>query len=445
MQFLKNKIYLNSKKKLFLYIFLSAIILLGGVWFIFFRHYYPPENSLAIYPFDFPPSPPLPQIFSGQIRRGESLSAALKKLPKLSPSEIEAICQQLKKMTNLRRLKPGDSFQLELNWEGKFVKFSLTTSPVDIFQVTLDKSGKWIGEKKDVLIDEYWTQVSGEITSNLFSAMNDLQEEDQLVLDFVDIFAAEIDFHSDPQPNDRFQIIVEKYYTGKTFVKYGRILYAAYQNRSRKVEAIYFPTSEGGGYYTPQGESLNKAFLKSPLKFTRISSTYTSRRHHPILGGFRPHYGVDYAAPLGTPVWAVADGVVSFCGWNKGYGNQVVINHSRGYKTMYGHLSRFAPGLKKGKKVRQKEVIGYVGSTGLSTGPHLDFRLLKNNVFRNPLKEISPRAAPLPPQQIAPFKEFKKSLEQWLATGEKNRLITSFSSRERKMGDARSYPKSWPG
>ncbi|MGC8809170.1 MAG: M23 family metallopeptidase [bacterium] len=363
-------------------------------------------------------------------------------MSKLSSAEIEAICQQLKKMTNLRRLKPGDSFQVELDWEGKFIKFSLALSPVDIFQVSLDSSGKWIGEKKDVPVDKYWTQVSGEITSNLFSAMNDLQEEDQLVLDFADIFAAEIDFHSDPQPNDRFQIVVEKYYTGKTFVKYGRILYAAYQNRTRKVEAIYFPTPAGGGYYTPQGESLNKAFLKSPLKFTRISSTYTSRRRHPILGGIRPHYGVDYAAPLGAPVWAVAEGIVSFCGWNKGFGNQVIINHARGYKSMYGHLSRFAPGLRKGKKVRQKEVIGYVGSTGLATGPHLDFRLVKNDIFRNPLKEISPRAAPLPKKEIPSFKEFKNSLEQWIATGEKNRFITSFSSRERKIGDESSYPKS---
>lgn len=426
----KIKIYFN--KKLIFYIFLSFIIFLGGIWFIFF-HPHGPEKSLVIYPFDFPPSPPLPQVFSGQIERGESLSSALKKLQKLSPPDIETICQQLKKMTNLRRLKAGDSFQLELNWEGKFTKFSLTISPIDIFEVTLDPSGKWIGEKKDVTIDKYWTQISGEITSNLFSAMNDLQEEDQLVLDFADIFAAEIDFHSDPQPNDRFQIVVEKYYTGKTFVKYGRILYAAYQNRTRKLEAIYFPTSAGGGYYTAQGESLVKAFLKSPLKFTRISSTYTSRRRHPILGGIRPHYGVDYAAPLGAPIWAVADGVVIFCGWNKGFGKQVVIKHARGYKTMYGHLSRFAPGIKKGKKVRQKEVIGYVGATGLATGPHLDFRLVKNNIFRNPLKEISPRAAPLPKKEIASFMECKRSLEQWLATGEKNRYLTSFSSRERKI------------
>lgn len=428
----KNKNFLNSKKKLIFFISFSAIILWGGVWFIFFRPY-SPENSLVIYPFDFPPAPPLPQVFSGQISRGESLSSALKKLQKLSPAEIEAICQQLKKMTNLRRLQAGDSFQLELDWAGKFVKFSLIVSPVDIFQVTLAPAGEWIGEKKDVLIDKYWTQVSGEINSNLFSAMNDLQEEDQLVLDFADIFAAEIDFHSDPQPNDRFQIIVEKYYTGKTFVKYGRILYAAYQNRTRKLEAIYFLTSEGGGYYTPQGESLVKAFLKTPLKFTRISSTYSSRRRHPILGSIRPHYGVDYAAPSGAPVWAVADGVVIFCGWNKGFGKQIVIKHARGYKTMYGHLSRFAPGLRKGKKVRQKEVIGYVGSTGLATGPHLDFRLVKNNIFRNPLKEISPRAAPLPKKEIPSFMEFKKSLEQWLVTREKNRFITSFSSRERKI------------
>lgn len=433
MDALKNKSQRWAKKKLIFYISFSAIILWGGVWFLFFRP--SPEKTLLIYPFDFPPSPPPPQIFSGQIQRGENLSAALAKTQKLSAPEIDSICQVLSKLTNLRRLKPGDSFKIEMNGEGKFLKFTLATRAIDVFQVTLDSSGKWVGEILDVPIDKYWARVSGEITSNLFNAMNNLQEEDQLVLDLADILAAEIDFHREPQPNDQFQIIVEKYYKGETFVKYGRILYAAYYGKNRTVKAICFPPSASAksSYYTPQGESLNKAFLKSPLKFTRISSGYTSRRHHPILGGIYPHYGVDYAAPSGTPVWAVADGVITFCGWNKGFGKQIIIKHARGYKTMYGHLSRFAPGIRKGKRVRQKEVIGYVGDTGLATGPHLDFRLIKNNIFRNPLKEISPRAAPLPKQQVGQFLEFKKSLEDWLATGEKKRYITSGSSRERKI------------
>jgi murein DD-endopeptidase MepM/ murein hydrolase activator NlpD len=248
--------------------------------------------------------------------------------------------------------------------------------------------------------------------------MDGLGEQDALVLDFVDIFACVIDFHSDPQPGDRLQIVVEKYYTGKTFVKYGRILYASYQSGTKIFQAIDFQGSGNSGkqraYYTAKGESLQRAFLRSPLQFTRISSGYTKARRHPILGGLRPHYGVDYAAPAGNPVWAIAEGTIASCGWNGGYGKQVIIKHAGGYQSQYGHLSRVAAGIKKGQKVRQKQVIGYVGSTGLSTGPHLDFRLLRNNVFRNPLREFSPPAAPLRKDQGEEFQERKNHLLLWM-------------------------------
>lgn len=436
----KVKKLLNFKKKGVIFFLLLGIAGLGGMWYFLFLSS-PLEESLIIYPFDFPPSPPPLRLISGQIQRGQTLSSALKS-QNLSALEIETICQHLKKFTDLRRIKPGDSYKIELTAEGKFIRFSLATSPVDVFQVSMDSAGKWASQRVEVPIEKYWTLVSGEITSNLFTAMNDLQEGDQLVLDFADIFAAEIDFHSDPQPKDRFRLLVEKYYSGNTFIKYGRILYASYQSKKNTYQAIYFaPRGLKGDYYTPQGESVHKAFLKSPLKFTRISSHYTSRRHHPILGGVRPHYGVDYAAPVGTPVWAVADGIVTFCGWNQGFGKQVIIKHSRGYKSMYGHLSRFAPGIRKGKIVRQKQIIGYVGATGLATGPHLDFRLIKNNVFRNPLKEISPRAASLPKDQLPLFQKFRDCLEQWLAKGEKYRLVDSFTSWEKEHRDAGCHSK----
>jgi len=376
----------------------------------------------------WPPSPPRPQLaptkeilppppektFSGKIARGQTITSALRS-HNLPPEIILSISQHLKPLVNLRKLKPGDSYEGRLTPEGRLVSFNFRTSPIDIYQLTVKPSGEWQAQKKEVPVDKYWVRISGEIQTNLFAAVEELKEQDQIVLDFADILAAEIDFHSDPQPGDRFQIIAEKYYTGETFVKYGRILYAAYQTESKTYQAIYFQGSgRSGGYYTSAGESVRKVFLRSPLQFTRISSAYSKKRRHPILGGVRPHYGIDYAAPEGSPVWAIGDGNVSFCGWNGGYGKQVVINHAQGYKSMYGHLSRFAPGIKKGKTVRQKQLIGYVGSTGLATGPHLDFRLLKHNSFRNPLKGISPRAAPLHPDQLAEFARVKESLLGWL-------------------------------
>jgi murein DD-endopeptidase MepM/ murein hydrolase activator NlpD len=228
-------------------------------------------------------------------------------------------------------------------------------------------------------------------------------------------------------------MVVEKYFVQDTFVKYGRILYAGYQRESRKHEAFFFePPGRQGDYYTPQGESLRKAFLRSPLKFTRISSGYSKSRHHPILGGYRPHLGVDYAAPQGNPVWAVADGTVTFCGWNGGYGNQIMIKHPRGYQSMYGHLSGFSPGMAKGKPVHQKQIIGYVGSTGLSTGPHLDFRLSKDGVYRNPLREISPRTPSLTKDQMTDFKKGIGSVLQWVsdASAPQQRKVASLTSRE---------------
>jgi murein DD-endopeptidase MepM/ murein hydrolase activator NlpD len=262
--------------------------------------------------------------------------------------------------------------------------------------------------------------------------MDQLGEKDSLIMDFADLFAWEIDFHVDPQPGDRFDLVVEKYFTGDVFVRYGRILYAEYRREARTHQAVFFEgVGKRGDYFTPQGESLRKALLRSPLKFTRISSGYSRSRRHPILGGYRPHLGVDYAAPKGTPVWAVADGTVISCGWNGGYGKQVVLRHAKGYQSMYGHLSGYGPGISKGKAVHQKQIIGYVGSTGLSTGPHLDFRLLQNGVHRNPLREVSPRAPALNQEQKADFQKTLDPLLRWVndPSASPRQKVASLTSR----------------
>jgi len=406
-----RKAIFSSKKFFFLLLLLPG--LLGTLFILAISA---PEKSPPPKIQEAPPLPPPPpvRVISGKIAKGQTLSSALRS-QHLSPDLIAAICRHLGSVVNLRQVKPGDTFEVRLSLAGNFLGFFYRPSPIDIFHVTISPSGAWVVQKKEVAVEKYWTRVAGKITSSLFAAMDGLGEHDQLVLDFAEIFSWEIDFNSEPQPGDQFQMVVEKYFAEGAFVKYGRILYAEYQTTSKRILAFYYhPPGEPGDYYTAQGDSLRKAFLRSPLKFTRISSGYSKSRRHPILGGHRPHYGIDYAAPVGSPVWAIADGTVTFCGWNAGYGKQVVIKHAKGYQSMYGHLSRFASGIKPGKLVRQKQIIGYVGTTGLSTGPHLDFRLLKNQTFRNPLREISPRAAPLQKDQIPAFKEVIDPLLRWV-------------------------------
>jgi murein DD-endopeptidase MepM/ murein hydrolase activator NlpD len=321
---------------------------------------------------------------------------------------------------------------VRLSAAGNFLDFSYQASPTDTYQLSVTPAGEWLAQKKEVVVEKYWARVSGEIVSTLFEAMDHLGEQDPLVLAFAEIFSWEIDFHVEPQPGDRFQMLVEEYYVGETFVRYGRILYAEYKSASKSIQGIYYqPPGEPSDYYTPQGDSLRKDLLRSPLKFTRVSSGYSKSRRHPILGGYRPHYGVDYAAPAGSPVWAVADGTVVFCGENGGYGNQIILKHPKGYQSMYGHLSRFAPGIRKGKPIHQKQVIGYVGSTGLSSGPHLDFRLLKNSIYRNPRREISPRAPSLRQDQMAEFKKATDPVIRWVQDGAnpKYRKVASLTNK----------------
>jgi murein DD-endopeptidase MepM/ murein hydrolase activator NlpD len=183
-----------------------------------------------------------------------------------------------------------------------------------------------------------------------------------------------------------------------------------YQSGGKKIRGIEYQ----GDYYNEDGVSLRRAFLKAPLRFNRISSRFSRARRHPILGGIRPHFGVDYAAPVGTPIWAVAEGTVFSCGWNDGFGNQVVLRHPNGYKSYYGHLSRYGPGIRKGARVKQKQIIGFVGSTGLSTGPHLDYRLAKDGRMRNPLKETFPAGIPIRKEEIERFQKRRDEVVAWL-------------------------------
>ncbi|OGB94500.1 MAG: hypothetical protein A2Z31_10195 [candidate division NC10 bacterium RBG_16_65_8] len=319
------------------------------------------------------------------------------------------IVEAMRPYLDFRRLQPQDQMELHHDTSGEPVKFVYRQSPIDVVEST--RSGDtWTAARIDVPVDRRTVVVAGTLKDNLFESVDRLGERPQLVLDFAEIFAWDFDFAADSQPGDRFRMLVEKVFTGEQFVKYGRILAAEYESEGRAHTGVYFKDKDGGGYYTPAGETLRRAFLKSPLEFTRISSTFSRARRHPILGGVRPHLAVDYAAPHGTPIFAVADGTVESAGWSGGGGKTVVIRHRANFKTMYNHLSRFAAGIRRGAAVRQRQVIGYVGSTGLSTGPHLDYRVMKDGRFVNPLKQTFLPGQPISPANRGAFTEARDSL-----------------------------------
>jgi N-acetylmuramoyl-L-alanine amidase len=342
------------------------------------------------------------RITEGRMEKGSCLYMALKERG-VSADQIALITAHLKPLFNFKDCNPGDSFRVSLDEWGELQKFTYEAGLADIYDLTRE-GGRYVASKRKVILDRHLTRVEGEIESTLFDAIEKAGEGDRLALAFADIFAWEIDFHNDPRQGDRFRILVEKLYKDGQFIRYGNVLAAAYDTSSQEYRGFYFEEPGGPeGYYDEKGRSLEKSFLRSPLKFTRITSGYSRRRRHPILGGHHPHLAVDYAAPTGTPIRAVGDGKVVFCGWNRGYGKQAAIKHGNGYTTYYGHLSRYARGIRKGKRVKQKQIIGYVGSTGLATGSHLDYRISKNGKFLDPLKMKSPPISSIRREQWADF------------------------------------------
>ena len=238
--------------------------------------------------------------------------------------------------------------------------------------------------------------IRGVIDSSLFEAVTAAGAHDQTAVNLADIFQWDIDFVLDIQPRDSFTVTYRELYQNGAYVKDGPVLAASFVNQGRSYYAVRYVDSEGAArYFTPDGRSLHKAFLRAPVEFTRISSKFNSARYHPILNLIRAHKGIDYAAPMGTPVRAAGDGRVAYAGPKGGYGNVVELEHSRSITTVYGHLSRFAKGTRAGAHVVQGEVIAYVGMTGLATGPHLHYEYRVNGVFKNPQTVPLPDASPI--------------------------------------------------
>lgn len=339
----------------------------------------------------------------GKIKAHETFFELLKRNG-LDARRSSALIAAVKPTYNLNRVRQNQAYRMYLDKDGSFRGFEYF---VDDDSVLVVHAGEQIhAELSPIRYQTQQTMIHGSISSSLFETVIALGEEAELALRLADIFAWDIDFSTDLRGGDSFRLLVEKQRRGQAFSRYGDILAAEFVNAGEVYRALLFAGSKTQrGYYSPDGTSLRKVFLKSPLSFTRISSHFSARRLHPILKVYRPHYGVDYAAPYGTPVIALGAGQVEIARRKGGNGNMVRLRHANLYATNYLHLARFAPGIRPGARVVQGQVIGYVGSSGLSTGPHLDFRLAKNGRFINPLALRAKSAAPVAKEDRAAFRQ----------------------------------------
>jgi murein DD-endopeptidase MepM/ murein hydrolase activator NlpD len=336
----------------------------------------------------------------GQVDRGEHFATALLR-EGIDLDQIHELVTALKPVMEFRHCREGDRFTLLRSPSGRTERFVYRQSPLLSFQAHRRGSrllGKRVEERSEVEVASIAVRVDG----SLYASLEGAGETAALVMLIVDIFAWDIDFYVDTRRGDTVRLLVEKHRLNGQFVRYGRILAAEYRGEVGNRRAFYYESDkEGGatGYYDAEGGSLRKAFLKSPLKFVRVTSGF-GMRVHPILGFSAMHAGIDFAAPTGTPVWAPADGAVTFSGAKGANGNLVTLRHANGYETAYAHLQSIARGVRTGARVRQKQIIGYVGNTGRSTGPHLHFGMRRHGKEINPLKQTFPPADPVPKAEL---------------------------------------------
>lgn len=340
---------------------------------------------------------------SGTVESGDTAGGILQDLT--TTSEAYSIVDAAEDIWSLRKIRVGQPFVFVRNQAGEFSSFTYEANKDEQLVVSCE-NGKFRASLEKISYDIELALIRGQIDSSLFDCVAGQGEDPSLAIRLAGVFECEINFINDIREQDSFEVLVEKRYRKGDFKGYGHILAAWFTNRGKRFEAYLFADADGAlHHYNSRGESLQMGLLKAPLAFTRVSSKFNLKRRHPVLGVVRPHEGIDYAAPHGTPVRSVADGVVTRAGWGQGYGNMIVIRHRNGLETQYAHLSGFAGKLKKGEKVKRGDVIGFVGATGLATGPHLDFRMRRNGKFVNPADIIVPREEPVDKRHMSEFRQ----------------------------------------
>ncbi|MCP4389037.1 MAG: peptidoglycan DD-metalloendopeptidase family protein [Gammaproteobacteria bacterium] len=339
------------------------------------------------------------------IKSGDTLASIFAKKG-ISSSTTHNIARLNEQTRKLRYIKPGQKIQLLLDDDRKLrqMKYIPDITSTLLIQRTEDQS--FSSQIINYQLDAYPVYREGKIETSLFEAAANADIPEDVIMDLVAIFGWDVDFSLDIRSGDRFGIVYEELYKDDVKIRNGRILSAEFINKGKTYRAAYYTDPKGDSdYYTPEGKSMRKAFLRSPVEFSRISSRFSNKRWHPVLSKWRSHKGVDYAAKRGTPVRASGDGKVIFAGTKGGYGRLIVIRHGGRYTTAYGHLRGYARGVRSGKKVKQGQIIGYVGSSGLATGPHLHYEFRVNGAHRNPLTVKLPEATPVNKVYLSHFKE----------------------------------------
>ena len=354
---------------------------------------------------------PQTYISEEKVRPGDTLAALLTRLG-VDDDKATAFIKSDKTAHEVMQLKPGKLVQAQVDEDGQLKWLSAMVSDPrngnDQLKnvVVLRKDDGFKSVEAPATLERRLEMHTGLIKSSLFAATDAAQIPDSVASQIVDMFSTDIDFASDLQRGDHFEVVYETFWQNGIFVRAGRVLAGSFANDGEVYQSVWYEepgAPQSGSYYNLDGQSLKKAFLKSPIAFTRISSGF-SMRLHPILGVWKQHKGIDFAAATGTPIHAAGDGVVDFQGQQTGYGNFIVLKHWSNYSTAYGHMSRFAPGIHKGSHVNQGDVIGYVGMTGWATGPHLHYEFRINNEPRDPLSVSIPNAQPLTAGQMPRFK-----------------------------------------
>ena len=357
------------------------------------------------------------QTVDGKVPPNATLEVLLKR-QNLGTETTDALMKAVIDVFNPRQLRANQAYRVTRSLDGLFREFRYQIDEDRLLRVfaapraadTTPGAAPALTAEVITLPKEYRVEamvVDIGKGQSLVGVLESRDENVQLALELANIYGGELDFNSDLQPGDRFEILFERAMRNGEFAGYGRVLAAAMTSEGRRLTAVRFEDSDGNpAYYDADGRSLRRQFLKSPLPFDpRITSGFSNRRFHPVYGGFRPHQGVDYGAPYGTAVYAVANGVVDFVGTQGDAGRMVRIRHSGGYQTAYLHLSAFAAGLHVGQRVSQKDFIGRVGQSGAATGPHLDYRIIKNGTYVNPTAELKrmPKGEPIAASQLASF------------------------------------------
>lgn len=355
------------------------------------------------------PAVPPPRDALHIMKKGETFETALRSVIP-DPDVVFSIIDFMNRLQfPFRQCLPGDSLTVRLN-NGQFERLTYRQSLTTVYYISKD-DGRLVMAMKQPIIETVSACIRGRINSTLYESILESGETPELVYRFADIFAWEIDFTTETQQGDSFYILFRKNYCDSTFIGYADVSFVRYSGEIGDQYGFYYIDPAGYfDFYNRQGQSLRKALLKSPLKYSYISSYFSKNRYHPILKIWRPHHGLDYSAPSGAPVSSIGDGVVTIRGWQGGYGNLVEIRHKNNFRTRYGHLSRFASKLTVNRHVKMGEIIGYVGSTGLSTGPHLHFELYKDGSPINPLTVQLPRAPSVTPSYQKAFERERDSL-----------------------------------